>query len=128
MLIKRFRRWIDDRIRKAVDLAMLKAADDVAANIDLAEVAERVARSLRPCDVALHVDPREVASEISVCEVAEHLDVSAEEVAAAFDVSDVAAEVDYSELAGLVQDNVSDELRDEMLQAIMEKLQAAFAK
>lgn len=128
MLIKRFQRWIDDRIRKAVDLAMLKAADDVAATIELGEVAARVAGYYKPKDIARELDVSCIADFVDAYEVASHMSVSAEDVAAVMDMDDVAASVDSSELASFLQDDVAGHLKDEMLQAIMEKLQAAFAK
>jgi hypothetical protein len=128
MLIKRFQRWIDDRIRKAVDLAMLKAADDVAATIDLGEVAARVSGYYKPKDIARELDVACIAEFVDAYEVASHMSVSAEDVAAVMDMDDVAASVDSSELASFLQDDVADHLKDDMLQAIMEKLQAAFAK
>jgi hypothetical protein len=85
-------------------------ASDVAAEIDLDDLAEKIAAS-RSCnidaeDVARHIDAEDVASYVDV-----DADTIAEKVAEDMDASDVARELDYDKLA----------------EALVEKLKEAWA-
>ena len=72
------------------------------------DLAQRIAEQTCKADVAAHIDCSDIAAELSVREVAEHINIDASDVAENIDMSDLAQhlDIDTDDLADRVANNL----------------------